>query len=264
MATRSYLVFDIETVPDPAYPWDGAKDGFPPAPFHKCVALGVLWLDEDHRFKKMGVFGDKREGGGPEAVVDEAATLAEFARFVGQARPDLVTYNGRKFDLPVLTNRMLHHGIPFPAYYSDRDYRYRYSDRGHLDLADILTDFGATRMPKLDHVARLSGMPGKMDDDGSMVEPLYHEGRLDEIREYCLHDVVQTTFVFLRVQLLRGRLSVEAYRDRVRALWDELAKDARVQPVLAAADEDRVMLVDHQSEQTNEPSGEHRSEKDEA
>jgi predicted PolB exonuclease-like 3'-5' exonuclease len=248
MTGRSYLVLDIETVPDPEMPWDAAKEGFPPAPFHKCVALGVLWLDEDYRLKKMGVFGEKREGGGPGAVVDEGKTLSEFASFVGDKRPHLITYNGRRFDLPVVANRMLRHGIPFTAYYSDRDYRYRYSDLGHLDLADILTDHGAARMSKLDHVARLVGMPGKMDVDGSMVDQLYKEGRIDEIREYCLHDVVQTAFVFLRVELLRGRLTRDAYRERAEALWEALAEDERARPVLAAADKAKVILEEEEEE----------------
>ncbi len=244
MTGRSYLVLDIETVPDPEMPWDAAKEGFPPAPFHKCVALGVLWLDQDHRLLKMGVFGERREGGESGAPIDEEKTLSEFARFVGNKRPHLITYNGRRFDLPVVANRMLRHGIPFTAYYSDRDYRYRYSDLGHLDLADILTDHGAARMPKLDHVARLVGMPGKMDVDGSMVDQLYKEGRIEEIREYCLHDVVQTAFVFLRVELLRGRLTREAYRERAEALWDALAEDERARPVLGAADRDKVVLAE--------------------
>jgi hypothetical protein len=202
----------------------------------------VLWLDEDYRLKKMGVFGEKREGAGADAVVDEEKTLTELAGFVGKRSPHIITYNGRKFDLPVVVNRMLRHGIPFTAYYTNRDYRYRFSDLGHIDLADILTDHGASRMPKLDHVARLVGMPGKMDVDGSMVEQLYDAGRLDEIREYCLHDVVQTTFLFLRVELLRGRLSRESYGERAEALWDELARDERARPVLAAADRDKVLL----------------------
>jgi hypothetical protein len=247
MTGRSYLVLDIETVPDPEMPWDAAKEGFPPAPFHECVALGVLWLDEDYRLKKMGVFGEKREGEGPGAEVDEGKTLSEFARFVGNKRPHLITYNGRRFDLPVLANRMLRHGIPFTVYYSDRDYRYRYSDLGHVDLADVLTDHGAARMSKLDHVARLVGMPGKMDVDGSMVDQLYKEGRIEEIREYCLHDVVQTAFVFLRVELLRGRLTRAAYRQRAEALWDALAEDERARPVLEAADKAKVILAEEEA-----------------
>ena len=223
---RSYLVLDIETVPDPELAWDAAVDGFPPAPFHQVVALGVLWLDGDHAFRKLGAFG-----GEEDAPPDESRVLQEFADFIGERQPTMVTFNGRRFDLPVLANRMLKHGVPFAAYYAGRgggpDYRYRYSDEGHLDLADVLTDFGASRMPSLDALAQLVGMPGKMGVDGSKVQSMHEHGRHAEIREYCLHDVVQTTFVFLRAELLRGRLTREDYRARAAQLWDALSADRR-------------------------------------
>ena len=143
---------------------------------------------------------------------------------------------------------MLKHGVPFPAYYAGRsgrlDYRYRYSDEGHLDLADVLTDFGASRMPSLDALAQLVGMPGKMGVDGSKVQSMYEHGRHAEIRDYCLHDVVQTTFVFLRAELLRGRMTRDEYRARARSLWEALEKDARVAAVLEQADSARVLLSD--------------------
>ncbi len=224
--TRGYLVFDLETVPDPDLAWDAAKDGFPPPLYHEVVALGALLLDGDLRFKRLGVFGVPHAGEGH--VVSEAAVLDDFAAFVGKARPHLVTYNGRGFDLPVLVNRCLKHGVPFTIYYADRDYRYRYSDLGHIDLADLLSDHGAARKPRLDAVAHLVGLPGKLGVDGSMVESMHAEGRIEEIRAYCLEDVVQTAFVFLRTELLRGRLDRAAYRERARLLWDGLAADPRV------------------------------------
>lgn len=240
-AMRSYLVLDIETIPDPELPWDAAKQGFPPAPFHRVVALGVLWLDQDLRLRKMGVFGQApgEEAGEP---APEATVLEEFAAFVGKAQPEIVTFNGRSFDMPVLVNRCLRHGVPFGAYFAHRDYRYRFSDKGHIDLAEVLTDHGASRRPSLDAVARLVGMPGKLDVDGSMVESMHEQGRIDEIQTYCLHDVVQTAFVFLRTQLLMGQVDPDAYRERAGALWAELEKDDRVRPVLEAADRDRVLL----------------------
>ncbi len=237
---RSYLVLDIETVRDHSLPWDAAKEGFPPAPFHEVVALGVLWLDEGLGFKKLGVFGERPEPDGPFA--SERAVLEQFCDFVGKRTPHIVTYNGRGFDLPVLVNRCLKHGVPFRAYYSDRDYRYRFSELGHIDLADMITDHGATRKPSLDIMAQLIGMPGKMEVDGSMVEAMYEQGRTEEIRTYCLHDVVQTAFLFLRVELLRGRLSRETYRDKATALWTALADDPRALPVLEAADRKRALL----------------------
>jgi predicted PolB exonuclease-like 3'-5' exonuclease len=240
---RSFLVLDIETVPDPELAWDAAVDGFAPPPFHQVVALGVLWLDASYELQKLGAFG-----GEEDAPPDEAEVLREFADFIGKRQPRMVTFNGRRFDLPVLANRMLKHGVPFPAYYVGRsgalDYRYRYSDEAHIDLADLVTDYGASRMPSLDALAQLVGMPGKMGLDGSKVQSMFEHGRHAEIRDYCLHDVVQTTFVFLRTELLRGRMTRDAYRVRARELWDALEKDTRVRRVLERADKPRVLLID--------------------
>ena len=234
---RSYLILDIETIPDANLPWDAAVDGFPPAPFHQVVALGVLWLDSDYGLRRLGAFGPE-----DDQPFDEEKVLVEFASFVGKERPHFVTYNGRSFDLPVLVNRMMRHGISFPAYYADRNYRYRFSDQGHIDLADVLTDYGASRKPSLNALAQLIGLPGKMEVDGSQVSGMYEAGRHRDIRNYCLHDVVQTAFVFLRSELLNGRLDQNNYRTRARALWETLANDERVVEVLDRSDSDRVLL----------------------
>lgn len=240
---RSFLVLDIETVPDPDLVWDAAVDGFAPPPFHQVVALGVLWLDADHQLQKLGAFG-----GEEDAPPDESKVLQEFSEFIGKRHPTMVTFNGRRFDLPVLANRMLKHGVPFPAYYAGRsggpDYRYRYSDEGHMDLADVMTDYGASRMPSLTALAQLIGMPGKMDVDGSKVQSMFEHGRHAEIRDYCLHDVIQTTFVFFRTELLRGRLTAAEYRERARALWEALERDPRALPVLEHADKSSALLDD--------------------
>ncbi|UCH29188.1 MAG: 3'-5' exonuclease [Myxococcales bacterium] len=239
---RSFLVLDIETVPDPELVWDAAVEGFAPAPFHQVVALGVLWLDSDHQLLKLGAFG-----GEEDAPPDESKVLQEFADFIGERHPTMVTFNGRRFDLPVLANRMLKYGVPFPAYYAGRsgrvDYRYRFSDEGHMDLADVLTDFGASRMPSLDALAQLVGMPGKMGVDGSKVQSMHEQGKHAEIRDYCLHDVVQTTFVFLRAELLRGRMTREDYRVKAEALWAALERDPRVADVLERADKAKALLT---------------------
>ncbi len=238
---RSFLVLDIETVPDAELVWDAAVDGFPPAPFHQVVALGVLWLDGDYGFQRLGAFG-----GDETASPNEPEVLREFAKFIGERKPTMVTFNGRRFDLPVLANRMLKHGVPFPAYYAGRsggpDYRYRYSDEGHMDLADVLTDYGASRMPSLSALAQLVGMPGKMDVDGSKVQSMYEQGRHEEIRTYCLHDVIQTAFVFLRAELLRGRISIDEYRTRARTLWEALEQDPHALPVLERANKPQALL----------------------
>ena len=239
MADRSHLILDIETVPDPDLLWDAAKEGFPPPTHHRIVAIGVIWLDPELKFLKMGVFGDHAAVDG---VDPEAAMLDDFVRFVGRERCHLVTYHGRTFDLPVLINRCLRHGISFRAYFTDRDYRYRYSDFGHVDLADVLSEHGAARSPKLEGLASTIGLPGSARVNGSMVASLYARGDLEQIRTGCIEDVVQTAFLFLRFELLRGRIDRDGYRGHAQLLRDAVARDPRASGALIGANESLLLL----------------------
>lgn len=253
-----YLVLDIETIPD-ALRWQrpeaspGAEGGggggggyppFPPSWAHRIIVIGCLLLDDRYRLKRIGVIGDPAgdPAGGPDTADErERILLEDFSRFVGKARPVLVTYNGRSFDLPVIALRALCHAVPLPWYYREKGVRYRFSEEGHLDLCDWLADHGATRPGKLDAVARLIGLPGKIGIDGSQVEGLYRSGQLATVQKYCLADVAQTAFLFLRFRLLQGQLAAEDYRDRVAALLDALAADGRVGEVLSGLDRDRLL-----------------------
>jgi 3'-5' exonuclease len=246
--SAEYLIVDIETVPDTDRwhrpdPAHGGEPAFPPTWAHRIVVVGCLWLDHGYRLKRFGVVGEKDPPHAGELDDREHHLLDDFSRFVGRARPVLVTYNGRSFDLPVIVMRSLCHGIALPWYYRDRDFRYRYSEDGHLDLCDWLADHGATRAGKLDAVARLIGLPGKIGVDGSQVEGLFRAGQLDAIQRYCLADVAQTALLFLRFRLLQGQIAPEAYRDRAIALIDALAADGRVGDVLGALDRDRLLAV---------------------
>ena len=238
--SAEYLVLDIETIPDhdrwarPELP-HGVEAPFPPTWAHRIVVIGCLWLDHDYKLKRLGVIGDPAGGTGT-ADERERHLLEDFSRFVGRARPVLVTYNGRSFDLPVIALRSLCHGVPLSWYYRESSVRYRYSEQGHLDLCDWLADHGATRSGSLDAIARLIGLPGKVGVDGSQVEGLYRAGQLAAIQEYCLADVAQTALLFLRFRLLQGQLAAEAYRARTRDLVEALAADGRVGPVLDGLD----------------------------
>lgn len=231
--SAEYLILDIETIPDTER-WtrpESADAAFPPTWAHRIVVIGCLWLDHGYRLKRFGVVGDKEPGAG---TLDqrERQLLEDFSRFVGRARPVLVTYNGRSFDLPVIVMRSLCHAIPLPWYYRDRDVRYRYSAEGHLDLCDWLAEHGAARAGKLDAIARLIGLPGKIGVDGSQVERLYAAGQLETIQRYCLADVAQTALLLLRFRLLQGQLAPEGYREHTTELLDALAADGRVPEVV--------------------------------
>jgi hypothetical protein len=253
MGDPGYLVLDIETVPDgalwtPPEPSPGSERverAWPPLYASQVVVVGTLWLDSAlacRRLAVVGTGGGEGAGGGAGAEKDEAATLAELSAFMQAERPHLVTWNGRGFDLPVLLLRALHHGIPFPWYYQEREYRYRYSGEGHLDLGDFLADHGAARMTSLDGVARAIGLPGKDGMDGSQVEGLYLAGEMETLRQYCLSDVVQTAFVFLRARLLAGQLDRDGYRRAATALLAAVEADGRLARLVGGIDRDRLLL----------------------
>jgi predicted PolB exonuclease-like 3'-5' exonuclease len=232
------LVLDIETIPDldlytPPAPASGGERPFPPLYACRPVVIGVIWLDEAFGLKRIGIIGeDKPEG----------AMMADFADFMARFQPRLVTWNGRSFDLPALALRALRHGVDFGWYYRGNGYRYRFSEEGHLDLGDVLSDFGAARMTSLDGAARLIGLPGKVGVDGSQVEGLFHAGEIDAIRRYCLADVAQTAFVLLRYKLVSGDIGLETYRKVAAELLAALEADGRLAALSAGIDRTRLLL----------------------
>lgn len=230
-----FLVLDIETVLDPELPIAESSEAerLPAPPHHRVVAIGALWLSPGYEPRRLGIVSEAKT---------EPGILTDFARLLDEKQPCLVSYNGRGFDLPVIATRCLRYGIPLKQYYQSRDIRYRFSPEGHLDLMDYIADFGAAKPSKLDVIAKLCGMPGKVGLDGKDVGPLVHAGRLQEVRSYCLCDVVQTAGIFLRVQLLRGELAPEAYRVAMGHLIALIRADARVAPVAEALNEERLML----------------------
>src|SRR5688572_21049247 len=230
-----FLVLDIETVLDPELPIATATDAerLPAPPHHRVVVIGVLLFDSSYEPKRINAFSEAK---------GEAGMLADFSRFLEERRPCLVTFNGRSFDLPVIATRCLRYGISLRHYYAARDVRYRFTADGHLDVMDYLADFGAAKPARLDVIAKLCGMPGKVGIEGKDVGPMVHAGRIDEVRKYCLCDVVQTTGVFMRLQLVRGELARDAYLTAMRGLVTFIRSEERLAVVAAGLNEKRLLL----------------------
>ena len=153
----------------------------------------------------------------------EKVLLGHFSdRMVGD-EITLVTWNGRTFDLPVLSMRAFKLGVSFGWYYKDRGMRYRYSEDGHLDLMDFLGDYGASRYAKLGDVARLIGLPGKVGEvSGAGVHDIYKstmketnygviEEKQKSVARYCLQDTIQTALIFLRSRFHMGKIDRDEY-----------------------------------------------------
>jgi predicted PolB exonuclease-like 3'-5' exonuclease len=221
----NHLILDIETIPDhsvwtPPPPEDG-KEVFPPVYAHRPVVIGAVFLDSDLMPKKVGAL--KLEKG--ELDKAEEAMLRSFAEWTAKERPTIVTWYGRGFDMPCIATRCLKYGIPLSWYYNNKDFRYRFSETGHLDLCDAMSDYGAVRGAfKLDGIAKLIGLPGKPEGkngeviDGSKVESMFAEGRLDDIAAYCMTDCLQTAWVLMRWKVLQGLATVDMYKTMATAL----------------------------------------------
>lgn len=230
------LAFDIETVPSetpPPAPKAGETDPFPPPPCHQVVCIGIAVFDDACLCQKIALAHGERE----------SAILRSFIAGVSKMDPTLVSWNGRGFDLPVVVARSMRFGIPFPWYYRTRGARYRFSDEGHLDVKDVLADYGAARPCTLDATAKLIGLPGKIDGiDGSQVAQRIAAGELAAVQAYCLQDVVQTSAVWLRYELVCGRLDPDEYREAMSSLVAVAHADERTRPVVEAADRRILML----------------------
>jgi 3'-5' exonuclease len=231
----SSLVVDIETILDPELVAEPPPEGapLPPPVCHQIVAVGVCWLDERYRLQRIGLVG---------AGKPEVGMLADFARFLDERAPLLVTWNGRGFDLPVIAARCFRHGVGFRHYYENYKLRHRFSSEGHFDLMDYMADFGAARPAKLDVAAKAAGMPGKLGVAGSDVARLVAAGRLADVQRYCVTDVVQTAAVYLRLELVRGVLSPDEYRRAMHRLLTAAEGDGRCEELVAALDRDRLLL----------------------
>jgi len=234
-AERGYLVLDIETVIDPELPI-GTKveqqpPALPPPPYHQVVVIGLLWMDASYKVLRIGAIGE------PKA---ERQILADFVKFVEDRKPDLVTYNGRGFDLPVIAARCLRHGVPFGHYFRTTDVRYRFTLRA-LRLMDYMSDFGAARAVSLDTMAKLIGLPGKVGVDGKDVGPLVHAVVWRKWRPTVCVTWRKPRGCSFACSSYAG-FSARRLRAAMEALIDLTANDARLAPVHTGIVRERLLL----------------------
>ncbi len=239
------FVFDIETIPDVEsgrriHGLEGLSDAdVAKAMFHlrrqeagteflrlhlqKVVAISAVLRSRDR--VKVWSLGEEDSS--------EAELIQRFFDGIDKFVPTLVSWNGGGFDLPVLHYRALLHGISASRYWDsgddDREFKWnnylsRYHSR-HTDLMDVLAGYQPRANAPLDEIATMLGFPGKMGMSGAHVWDSYQAGDLAGIRNYCETDVLNTYLVWLRFQLMRGRLTAEEYATECTLLRDMLAAE---------------------------------------
>ena len=238
------LAFDIETVPDiagirrihdvPAAVDDGgvadwyaqrrrATTGGDFAPLHLQRVVAIDCALRDASGLRIWSLGEATDG--------EDALIRRFFDGIEKYTPQLVSWNGGGFDLPVLQQRALVHAAPGARYWEwgddDREFRYnnylsRYHTR-HLDLMDVLASYQPRAYAGLDAMARLCGFPGKVGMDGSEVAAAVAAGRIADVRAYCECDVANTWLVYQRFRRMRGELDDAGYAAEIALARERIA-----------------------------------------
>jgi hypothetical protein len=213
------LVWDIETVPDlrgfaAANGLDGKSDDeirtdmgdkLPKHVYHAIACIGALIAHHGGDHWVVDALGAPHVGERSEKDLIKA-----FVDRIAELTPQLVTFNGSSFDLPVLRYRAMVHNVSAIGL-SSRPYFNRYTDDA-VDLCDVLSSFSSQAKVRLHELCRVIGLPGKPDHiDGGEVDKYFREGRIQEIADYCESDVVNTYRVWLRHELFRGKLTDAAF-----------------------------------------------------
>jgi predicted PolB exonuclease-like 3'-5' exonuclease len=193
---------------------------FLPLEQHRVVAISCLLRSRDQL--KVWSLGDLNSS--------EAELIARFFEGIEKYTPDLVSWNGSGFDLPVLNYRALKAGVQAPRYWETGDedqsfrwnnYHSRYHWR-HLDLMDVLSGFQVRGRASLADMALLLGFPGKLGFSGAEVWDAVLDGQLAAVRNYCETDVLNTYLVLLRFELFRGRLDGTMHEQELARLRELL------------------------------------------
>lgn len=250
------LVFDIETIPDVQlgrrlYGVDDLDDDsvakimlfkqrqtrktdFLPLPQHRVIAISAVLktFDDLHVFTLGEIDSTEKE------------IVQRFYDGLQRYSPELVSWNGSGFDLPVLHYRALLHGVNAQRYWemgdNEREFRFNnYLSRfhwRHIDLMDVLAGFQIGGRASLEQITTLLGFPGKLGMNGGQVWSRYQAGEVEAIRNYCETDAINTYLVFLRFQLVRGILDEEGYENELKRLRTKLkqSKSLHLQEFISA------------------------------
>ena len=220
MNEPAVIVWDLETVPDLRaaarilgieYESDdqvraAMGSNFPRHPLHGIACIGALVARREDKGWRTTAIGAPHVEERPEPEL-----IRSFVDRIAQLNPQLVTFNGNRFDLPVLRHRAMLYRVPAPGL-NRRPYFNRYSTDA-IDLCDVLGSFGSSSKMKLNEFCRFLGLAGKPDGvDGSKVEAMVAEGKISDVARYCETDVVNTYRLWLIYEEFRGALTPEELR----------------------------------------------------
>ncbi len=186
---------------------------FPKILYHKIISLCVAYWSHGDGF-------DLIRTGDEDATKDpiEAVILEEFSNIIenegGAKSCQLVSFNGRGFDMPAILQRSLICNIPSPALWDDgreqstkwNNYQSRFHN-AHMDLMDKLSCFMPQCKSRLNDFLIALGLPGKMGVGGPNVAQAYRDRQFAEIHYYCELDALCTFLLYMRYSYVTGELN---------------------------------------------------------
>ncbi len=209
------------------------KSDFLPLHLQRVLCISVVFRNAEGL--RVHSFVDRDDA-------SEGKIIQQFFGSLEKHVPQLVSWNGGGFDLPVLHYRGMIHGVQASKYWDmgeggdhdSREFKWnnyisRYHLR-HLDLMDLLAMYQPKNNAPLDAMAKLCGFPGKLGMDGSAVYGAWREGRLEDIRRYCETDVMNTYLMYCRFQKMRGGLLEAEYVQEIEFVKSTLAGLAQAEP----------------------------------
>jgi DNA polymerase elongation subunit (family B) len=157
-----------------------------------CVTTGFLSLREGQRqFRLKSFAGD-----------DERTLLEELAAMFNRLRPGtiLCAHNGKEFDFPYLSRRMIIHGINLPSVLNNAGRKPW--EVSFMDTMELWKFGDYKNFTPLNLLAYILGIPSPKDDiDGSRVGQVYWQDHdLPRIVHYCQKDVLTVIQILLRLR----------------------------------------------------------------
>lgn len=165
------------------------------AEFGKVVTIGMGFFQQEESgltFRVKALYDN-----------DEKALLEKFSSVLARMKSDnlrLCAHNGREFDFPYLSRRMLINGLNLPSVL-DLSGKKPW-EVNHLDTMDMWKFGDWKHYTSLDLLAAIFDIDSSKSDmtGGDVNEVFYADGDLEKIASYCIKDVIVTAQVYLKLK----------------------------------------------------------------
>lgn len=240
------FVFKVQTVPDidscrRIYDLHGLSDeDVAKAVFHKRRQQANSEELQHHLQKIVAISAVLRSSdlfrvwslGDPES--DEAELLKRFYSGIDRYQPELVSWRGNEYDLPIIRVRSLLYPLNAAQLWTMEDQvmddlgqlKGGFCYRRHTDLSVTLSGQISDSNISLNEVAGLCGFPAQSGRAGQDAWETYLDSNMHLLRSNGEIEVLNTYLVYLRLLINKGQLDAEGFQRECELVRKELNNTA--------------------------------------